>query len=106
MITKLTYTAAVDVNIYTSNPSQAAALVGNHENTEVGNFLRDYLDLDLKGVTDQLIKAVNSFHVLAEDGSQNVWTGAPFDEDKNLDLNHYEGDFKKRDLGCGCGAAH
>src|SRR5690242_4724555 len=33
--------SAADVNIYTSDPKAAAPLIGNHENTEVGEFLRN-----------------------------------------------------------------
>ena len=50
----------MDVNIYASGtPGRAknstkAALAGNHENTDVGNFLADYLDLDLAQVTKLL----------------------------------------------------
>ena len=43
--------SAADVNIYSSDPKAAMALIGNHENTEVGDFLRDYLDVDVEAVT-------------------------------------------------------
>lgn len=48
--------SAVDVNIYTSDPHAAHKLRGNHENTEVGEFLRWYLDLDdeVEKVTHEL----------------------------------------------------
>lgn len=48
--------SAVDVNIYTSDRHAARKLHGNHENTEVGEFLRWYLDLDdgVEKVTKEL----------------------------------------------------
>jgi alkaline phosphatase len=98
--------SAVDVNIYASDPSRASALIGNHENTEVGNFLRDYLDLDLKPVTDKLNKALDTFRTSGESGSEMPWTGKPLKDDVNLELNHYDGDFKKRNADCGCGMRH
>jgi len=51
---------AVDVNLYgyTSPSSIAEAdltpLRGNHENTEIGEFIRDYLELDLNAITAEL----------------------------------------------------
>jgi alkaline phosphatase len=44
--------SAVDVNIYGS--ANAGALRGNHENTEIGKFLREYLDVDVEDVTKEL----------------------------------------------------
>jgi alkaline phosphatase len=46
--------SAVDVNIYGSAGSEA--LRGNHENTEIGKFLRDYLDVDVNAITKELNK--------------------------------------------------
>ncbi|OJJ51300.1 hypothetical protein ASPZODRAFT_87506 [Penicilliopsis zonata CBS 506.65] len=46
--------SAVDVNIYASSSKTAWPLLGNHENTEVGSFLADYLDLNLENITSQL----------------------------------------------------
>ena len=98
--------SAVDVNIYASDPSLASAIIGNHENTEVGNFLRDYLDLDLEPITKKLNKAIDSFSMLANDGSPVTWIGQPLEDDGKLELSHYAGDFKKRDVDCGCGLRH
>lgn len=47
-------TAAVDVNIYASSPKHAPQLVGNHENTDIGAFIAEYLDLDLEPITEEL----------------------------------------------------
>ncbi len=45
---------AVDVNIYASSPKHAPQLIGNHENTDIGKFMVEYLDLDLEPVTEEL----------------------------------------------------
>ncbi|KAM3429554.1 hypothetical protein NHJ13734_008121 [Beauveria thailandica] len=45
---------AVDVNIYSSGGPGTEALRGNVENTEVGDFLRRYLDVDVDAITEQL----------------------------------------------------
>lgn len=58
-------TTAVDVNIYASSPKHAPQLVGNHENTDIGKFIAEYLDLDLEPVTKELKR-------------KNVETGAPY----------------------------
>ena len=60
-----TITLAADVNIYGYSPSSSSSssssaispLRGNHENTEVGKFMRDYLDVDVDAVTRKLRKA-------------------------------------------------
>lgn len=85
--------SAVDVNIYASNPKHAKALIGNHENTEIGEFIRDYLDVDLDAVTKELVKQ-QAF----------LSPGKPVDDSNTLaDTDHYQGDFK-RSLGCNCGS--
>ncbi|KAI8717802.1 Alkaline phosphatase [Fusarium sp. LHS14.1] len=45
---------AVDVNIYSSGGPGTDAIRGNVENTEVGRFLRDYLDVDVDVITEEL----------------------------------------------------
>ncbi len=93
-------TLAVDVNIYASNPKHARSLIGNHENTEIGNFLREYLDVDTEAVTKELKEQ------MATSSKFKNWLGKPLDELKTgADLDHYQGDFK-RSLECACGAAH
>lgn len=70
--------SAVDVNIYGSKGSDA--LRGNHENTEVGKFLREYLDVDVDAITEELLKKSATFSLAAND--QISWTGpVPTDED-------------------------
>ncbi len=44
--------SAVDVNVYGSAGSEA--LRGNHENTDIGKFLRDYLEVDVDAITKEL----------------------------------------------------
>ena len=47
--------SAVDVNIYAAgDPLVWDKLRGNHENTEIGQFIQDYLELDLEAVTEIL----------------------------------------------------
>lgn len=102
--------SAADVNIYSSDPEAAAALAGNHENTEVGEFLRNYLGVDVDAVTKELReKGVN---LQAEIKGQMVsWMGKVPEQGQRLDgQNHlagYGGDFRKRGLEhgdeCGCG---
>jgi alkaline phosphatase len=41
----------VDVNIYAVGSPARDKLRGNHENTEIGQFIKEYLDLDLDSVT-------------------------------------------------------
>jgi alkaline phosphatase len=50
--------SAVDVNIYGSKGSEI--LRGNHENTEVGDFLRNYLEVDVESVTKELNGQINA----------------------------------------------
>lgn len=86
---------AVDVNIYASNPKHAKSLIGNHENTEIGEFIRDYLALDLTAITKELREQASTL--------SNDWMGEPIaDVDTQVDLDHYHGDFK-RSLDCNCG---
>ncbi|KAG8533641.1 uncharacterized protein KY384_001382 [Bacidia gigantensis] len=80
--------SAVDVNIYASSPDAAKPLIGNHENTEIGEFMASYLDLDLGKITEEL---------QAKAPKEESWKGALVsDEDSNEGLDHYHGEFKKR----------
>jgi alkaline phosphatase len=47
--------SGVDVNIYGTADTNHR-LHGNRENTQVGDFLRDYLDVDVRAVTHELVK--------------------------------------------------
>lgn len=46
---------AVDVNIYSSGGRWAEGVRGNVENTDVGKFLRNYLDVDVDEITRELL---------------------------------------------------
>ncbi len=46
--------SAVDVNIYSSGGPEVECLHGNRENTDVGKFLQEYLDVDVEGITAEL----------------------------------------------------
>jgi alkaline phosphatase len=104
--------SAADVNIYSSDPKTAMALVGNHENTEVGDFLRDYLGVDVEAVTKELREKGASLTVTDVNGTEVNWMGAVPAVGQRLDgqthLASYGGDFRKRDSvvhgeECGCG---
>lgn len=96
----LTTLIAADVNIYASHPKHARPLIGNHENTEIGDFIREYLDVDLKAITEEL-KEKGSILSQTDD-----WQGKPPEDfDALSDLDHYTRDFK-RSLACACGAVH
>jgi alkaline phosphatase len=75
------------VNIYGS--AGADALIGNHENTEIGEFLREYLDVDVKAITEELIERSKTFSISTAD--QASWTGRiPTEEDLQMVERHYE----------------
>ncbi|CAI6334981.1 unnamed protein product [Periconia digitata] len=102
--------SAADVNIYSSDPKQAAALVGNHENTEVGAFLRDYLEVDVEAVTRELREKGVGLMATGANGTTVGWMGRVPEEGERLDgqthLASYDGDSKRglvhgRDCGCG-----
>ena len=65
--------SAVDVNIYAYPLQGSEDLRGNHENIEVGEFLQNYLDLDVKPITNELVKNLKTFNV-ANNGP-DAWTG-------------------------------
>ena len=83
----------MDVNIYGS--SAAARLIGNHENTEIGGFIRDYLELDLDVITQKLHEAEAVSGASGETGGVGDWLGSlPENNDQELDhLDEYHGDF-------------
>ncbi|KAF1352760.1 alkaline phosphatase-like protein [Lizonia empirigonia] len=103
--------SAADVNIYASDPRAAAALVGNHENTEVGEFLRAFLAVDVDAVTRELREKGRNLKALDATGAEVSWMGKLPREGERLDgqthLADYTGDFRKRHAlhgrACGCG---
>lgn len=48
---------AVDVNLYAYGPG-TDELRGSHENTDIGDFISNYLQLDLAAVTHKLHRQV------------------------------------------------
>ncbi|KAI1122531.1 alkaline-phosphatase-like protein [Nemania abortiva] len=52
--------SAVDVNIYSSGGPGTEVLRGNVENTDVGDFLREYLAVDVDAVTRELNEKMSS----------------------------------------------
>jgi alkaline phosphatase len=60
----------VDVNIY--GYGDVDSLRGNHENIEVGKFLRDYLDVDVDAITKELNKKSKS---VSTSENHLSWTG-------------------------------
>ena len=90
----ITFPVAVDVNIYASHPKHARPLIGNHENTEVGNFIRDYLDLNLEVVTKELKERGDLLD--SQSNGAESWMGKPLSEDVNTEeMDHYHGEFKR-----------
>ncbi|KAJ5050450.1 uncharacterized protein L3040_002333 [Drepanopeziza brunnea f. sp. 'multigermtubi'] len=78
---------AVDVNIYGTAGSEG--LHGNHENTEIGEFLRNYLDLDVQAITDELVGKLDTFSI--PDSGKVSWTGrTPSEEDIETALDHFQ----------------
>ncbi|CAO3622434.1 unnamed protein product [Cunninghamella echinulata] len=53
--------SGVDVNLYAMG-STTEALRGSHENTDIGKFIANYLNLDLKNITETLQKKNNNHH--------------------------------------------
>lgn len=86
--------SALDVNIYASDPQAAAALVGNHENTEVGKFLRDYLNVDVDEITKELRQKGAGFDTVDAMGEKVSWMGKLPESGQRLDgqdhLDHYQ----------------
>lgn len=64
--------SAVDVNIYSSGGTAAEAIRGNVENTEIGEFLRDYLSVDTEAVTAELKEKMNWKQSLAAVSSDSA----------------------------------
>ena len=112
--------SAVDVNIYASSPKHVPSLIGNHENTDVGKFLAEYLDVDVDAITQELRKKGvkqgpdgRPDDAIAEGQDWGEWMGPidlPDEEHDNLHVDEYHGDFKSRKRSelesCGCGMKH
>lgn len=57
--------SAVDVNIYSSGGPAAEDIHGNVENTDIGKFLRKYLNVDVDSITQELKEKMNWKQTLA-----------------------------------------
>lgn len=93
--------SGADVNIFASNAAWASDLVGNHENTEVGQFLSRFL-----GAEDERLKIEAELKKKMDIGMLGVVPK----EDERLDgqdhMERYRGDHKHKRQACGlCGNA-
>ena len=78
--------SAVDVNIY--GTAGSSDLRGNHENTDIGKFLRNYLDVDVKDITEVL--GQTKLFRTADNGEVG-WTGRiPSEQDIESALRYHE----------------
>lgn len=85
--------------------------MGNRENTDVGSFLADYLDLDLDDATNKLRSSVfwakrSESNDSASEGVSKKdkfsWLGSPRGEAVRTDgLDKYHGGVGSEDCGCG-----
>ncbi|TEA19935.1 Repressible alkaline phosphatase [Colletotrichum sidae] len=50
---------ALDVNVYSTGGPDAQDIRGNVENTDIGKFLRGYLNVDVDAITDELREKMN-----------------------------------------------
>lgn len=77
--------SAVDVNIYSSGGPHAEDIHGNVENTDVGKFLRNYLDVDVKAITEELKEKMDWEQTLATSPNEMVVTSGYEAEAPQLD---------------------
>ncbi|KAH7144488.1 alkaline-phosphatase-like protein [Dactylonectria estremocensis] len=64
---------AVDVNIYSSGGPGTEKIRGNVENTQVGEFLSAYLDVDVKEITEELRDKMDTPNDEAVLAAQAAW---------------------------------
>ncbi|EQK99854.1 repressible alkaline phosphatase precursor [Ophiocordyceps sinensis CO18] len=71
--------SAVDVNVYASGP-EADKIRGNVENTDVGQFLSNYLDVDVDAITKELRhKMARAPPMPADaDGLMSIWSAGSY----------------------------
>ncbi|EXA37823.1 alkaline phosphatase [Fusarium oxysporum f. sp. pisi HDV247] len=67
---------AVDVNIYSSGGPGAESIRGNVENTDVGKYLREYLEVDVDAITSELKEKMSKVNVqdVGMEGLDEVWS--------------------------------
>lgn len=65
----------------------------------MGKFLRDYLDVDVEAITEELKQKGTAFDTVSAQGDVVSWLGKRPGEGERLDgqdhLDHYQGDFRK-----------
>ncbi|EFP83769.2 hypothetical protein PGT21_034638 [Puccinia graminis f. sp. tritici] len=76
--------SGVDVNLYSYPPDLTKELFGNRENTEIGQFIVDAMEIDLDIVTRDLNRLAKSWHVTDEKHNPNF---------QNIQLKHYSHEF-------------
>ncbi|KAF5013909.1 hypothetical protein FDECE_122 [Fusarium decemcellulare] len=64
---------AVDVNIYSSGGPGTEAIRGNVENTDVGKFLHNYLDVDLDEITEELKAKMGKIDAQGLEDLEGAW---------------------------------
>ncbi|KHO01148.1 Alkaline phosphatase-like, alpha/beta/alpha [Metarhizium album ARSEF 1941] len=69
---------AVDVNVYSSGSPETEKIRGNIENTDIGNFLSRYLEVDVDEITKELrdkthVSNDSSFHVTQDPKRTGYW---------------------------------
>ncbi|KAK6354872.1 hypothetical protein TWF696_004003 [Orbilia brochopaga] len=93
--------SAVDVNIYGYPPERVQKLWGNHENTDVGKFLRNYLNVDVDAVTKKLRGTADASWIgrtlpeILEDAHKSMGVGGAVGEVTVSGLNDYQGVHKR-----------
>ncbi|WAR57658.1 hypothetical protein PtB15_8B711 [Puccinia triticina] len=76
--------SGVDVNLYSYPPDLTKELFGNRENTEIGQFIVDAMEIDLDIVTRDLNRLAKSWHVTDDKHNPNF---------ENIQLKHYSHEF-------------
>jgi len=76
--------SGVDVNLYGYPPDLTKELFGNRENTEIGQFIVDTMDIDLDIVTRDLNRLAKSWHVTDDKHNPNM---------NHIHLKHYSHEF-------------
>ncbi|KAF3907977.1 hypothetical protein ABW21_db0209536 [Orbilia brochopaga] len=93
--------SAVDVNIYGYPAESVKKLWGNHENTEVGKFLRKFLDVDVDAVTKKLRDHTDASWIgrglseILEDAGKSMGVGGAVGEMTVDGLDDYQGIHKR-----------
>lgn len=76
--------SGIDVNLYGYPPDLTKELLGNRENTEIGQFIAEAMQLDLDVVTRDLNRLSKSWHITDQDQNPNF---------QRIALDHYSHEF-------------